>query len=101
MEVVKSKPFFQSKIVLLALTLIAVGVTQFLFDWLSLRVPADQIDLIVQSYPQWKEQILRVISLGDYAALASILIGILFTVLRGWFTDTKLLFAFPKLLPEE
>lgn len=84
----EKKPFWKSKIILLALTLIGVFGGNYLFHFLSTNVTQEQIDAIAQSQPMVAEIIERLKNGESILSLLGSIVGVLILVARAWFTTT-------------
>lgn len=85
-----TKPWYKSKIVLFALTLVAVAGSNLLFGFLSTEVTPDKIDAIKAAYPQAAEIITRLKAGESILSLFGLIVGLVITVSRVWFTTTLL-----------
>lgn len=84
----EKKPFWKSKIILLALTLIGVFGGNYLFHFLGANVTQEQIDAIAQSQPMVAEIIERYKNGESILSLLGSIVGVLIMVARAWFTNT-------------
>lgn len=84
----EKKPFWKSKIILLALTLIGVFGGNYLFRFLGANVTQEQIDAIAQSQPMVAEIIERLKNGESVISLLGSIVGVLILVARAWFTNT-------------
>lgn len=84
----EKKPFWKSKIILLALTLIGVFGGNYLFHFLGANVTQEQIDAIAQSQPMVAEIIERLKNGESILSLLGSIVGVLILVARAWFTNT-------------
>ncbi len=85
---VPAKKWYQSKIVLFALALVAVAGGNLLTGFLSGNVTPDQLDAIRAAYPQAAEIIERLKNGESILSVVGILIGLLISIFRVWFTPS-------------
>jgi len=80
------KPWYKSKIILLALTVIGVFGGNYLFGFLGANITREQLDAIAQSQPAVAEIIERLKSGESILSVVGSIIGVLILVFRAWFT---------------
>lgn len=81
------KPFWKSKIILLALTLVAVFGGNLLFNFVSGQVTPDQLNSIQNSEPVVIEIIDRLKNGESIFSVVGSIIGVLILIFRAWFTN--------------
>lgn len=87
----EKKPWYKSKIALLALSSVAVFGSNFFTGWLSGQgVTPEQFDALQQAAPQALEAIKEASDAKDILSAVGALFGAAIFVFRKWFT-TKLL----------
>lgn len=86
----ETKPWYKSKIVLFALTLVAVAGSNLLFGFLSVNVAPEQIEVIRAAYPQAAEIITRLQAGESIFSLIGVIIGLAISISRVWFTTNML-----------
>lgn len=82
------KTWYKSKIILLALTIVAVFGGNYLFHFLGANISQEQLDAIAQSQPAVADLIERYRSGESIYSLIGAAVGVLFVVFRAWFTTT-------------
>lgn len=82
------KKWWQSKIVLFALALVAVAGGNLLTGFLSGNVTPEQLDSIRSAYPQAAEIIQRLKNGESIFSVIGAIIGLLITIFRVWFTPS-------------
>jgi hypothetical protein len=82
----EKKPWYSSKIVLLAIALIAVFGGNLLTGFVSGQITQEQLDAIRASYPQAVDIIKRLLAGESILSVAGSVIGLLILVARAWFT---------------
>jgi hypothetical protein len=87
---VPTKKWYESKIVLLALTIVLVAGTNLAFGWLTPKVTPEQLAAIQAAYPQVADIITRLQNGESIFSLLSAIVGILIGLFRVWGT-TKLI----------
>jgi len=85
----EKKPFFKSKIVLLALTMIAVFGGNLLFGFVSGEVTPDQLASVEQAYPQVVEIVERLKNGETLLSVIGSVAGVLFLIFRAWLTKVS------------
>jgi len=83
----QKKPWYQSKIILLALTLIAVFGGNLLFNFVSGQITPEQLDSIKTAQPQVYEIVTRLKNGESIFSVLGSVVGILILVFRAWFTE--------------
>lgn len=86
----QKKPWYQSKIVLLGITLALVNGTQLAFNWLGTQVTPEQIQVIQQASPEVAQQLETAFDSQNWFQALSAVGGFLTAIWRTWFTNTKL-----------
>lgn len=84
----EKKPWYKSKIILLALTIIGVFGGNYLFNFLGANITREQLDAIAQSQPAVAEIIERLKSGESILSVVGSIIGVLILAFRAWFTTT-------------
>ncbi len=84
----EKKPWYQSKIILLALTLVSVFGGNLLFKFVSGNITPDQLNAIQTSQPQVIEIIDRLKNGENIFSVIGSVVGVLILVFRAWFTTS-------------
>lgn len=84
----EKKPWYKSKIILLALTVVFVFGGNYLFHFLGANITQEQLDAIAQSQPVIADLIELYKSGESIYSLIGAAVGALFLVFRAWFTTT-------------
>ena len=80
------KPFYQSKIFLLGITLILVFGGNYLFGFVSSNVSPEQIESIQDAQPVVADIIERLKDGESILSVVGLIIGVLISIFRAWFT---------------
>lgn len=82
----EKKPWYSSKVILLALALVAVFGGNLLTGFISGQITPEQLDAIKLAYPQVAEIVERLKSGESILSVVGAIIGVLILVARAWFT---------------
>lgn len=94
-----TKKWYQSKIVLFALTLVLVAGGNLLTGFISVNITPEQLDAIRNAYPAAAEIIERLKNGESVLSLIGVIIGVIISVVRVWFTTSIIPQSLPKPLP--
>ncbi len=86
----EKKKWYQSKIVLLGLTLGIVGGSQLAFGWLGGQVTPEQLQSIETAQPALFEGLKKSINGGNYLGIITTIGGFLTATWRVWFTTKSI-----------
>lgn len=83
------KPFYQSKIFLLGATLVLVFGGNFLFGFLSANITPDQLESVQDAEPAVLDIIQRLKDGESILSVIGMIIGVLISIFRAWFTTNS------------
>ena len=83
-----TKKWYQSKIVLFALSLVIVAGGNLAFGWISGEITPEQLQAIQTAYPAAVEVVERLKQGESILSLLGVIVGIVITVSRVWFTTS-------------
>lgn len=86
----QTKKWYQSKLVLLGISLGLIGGTDLAFGWLSGNITADQLEVVQMQYPGLKDGLQKAVESKNYFGAITTVAGFVTAIWRVWFTNTSL-----------
>jgi len=83
------KPFYQSKIFLLGITMILVFGGNYLFGFVSANVTPEQLESIDDAQPIVTDIVQRLKDGESILSVVGMIIGVLISIFRAWFTTSS------------
>lgn len=80
------KPWYKSKIFLLASIMAFTGLSQFYTHWIGGQITPDQYNVVANAYPELAGQIKTSVETNNYFAIVSAVGSFLIAIWRAWFT---------------
>lgn len=87
----EKKPWYKSKITLLAIVMGTIGASDLAFGWVSGNgVTPDQIQAVQTALPDVVGDVKSAVEAKNYFGVLNAVGGYLIAIWRVWFTDTKI-----------
>jgi hypothetical protein len=83
------KPWYKSKIFLLASVMVFTALSQFYTQWIGGQITPEQFDVVANAYPELSNQIKTSVETNNYFAIISAVGSFLIAIWRGWFTTSS------------
>jgi len=83
------KPWYKSKIFLLASVMVFTALSQFYTQWIGGQITPEQFDAVQSAYPELAKQVKNAVDGNNYFAILSAAASFLTVIWRGWFTTSS------------